>query len=506
MRSFTLASAPFSRAAAQGLTIAISDVAVLSLLTPFALLVHGYHPFADDAGIYVAGIRAMLDPRLFVADAEFVTAHTHLSVFSHLFAGTIRFLHIPLELALIVAYLLSIFAFLLGCLRLSQCIFQDAHLQWGATLLASALFTLPVAATALFIMDPYVTARSFSTPFSLLALAACMDRAWFRAAVWLLLAAIMHPLMGVYLAAFLLAYLLASERRWYGLAVACGAAFLSAAVIYLLTIHTGLPEGYREAALSRRYFFLSQWRWFEWLGLAFPLLLMFFAALRSANQTVRYVCAACIATGVTACFISICFIHTSGSFFLARLQPLRAFQMIYIIGVLLLGGFLANYLRGSRAIAGAVLLMLSAGLMMFVQGQTYQTSAHVEWPFVTPRNPWQQAYLWIRSNTPRNAVFALDSDYTKAGTEDTQGFRATAARSALVDDLKDGGVVAIFPALAPQWKKERDLEIGLDRITDEERIARLRPVGVTWLLLSSRAETDFDCPYHNSDVKVCKLP
>jgi hypothetical protein len=501
-----LASAPFTRAAAQSQTIAISDLAILSLLTPFVLLVHGYHPFADDAGIYVAGIRSMLDPRLFVADAEFVTAHTHLSIFSHLFAGAIRLFHVPLELALLTAYLLSIFAFLLGCLRLSQRIFKDAHIQWGATLLSAALFTLPVAATALAIMDPYVTARSFSTPFSLFALAACMDRVWFRAAGWLLLTTIMHPLMGVYLAAFLLTYLLISEGRWIWFVLSCVCAFASGGVLYVLTQHAALPEGYREAALSRRYFFLSQWQWFEWLGLAIPLLLMLTASLRSSNRAVRNLCTACMATGTTACLISICFIHTSGSFFLARLQPLRAFQVIYIIGVLLLGGFLANYLRGSRAIAGAVLLMLSAGFMMFVQGQTYQTSAHIEWPFLTPRNPWQQAFLWVRSNTPRNAVFALDSDYTKERAEDTQGFRATAGRSALVDDLKDGGVVAIFPALAPQWKKQRDLEIGLNRITDEERIARLRPLGVTWLLLSSRSKTDFDCPYLNSDVKVCKLP
>jgi hypothetical protein len=487
--------------------IAVSDVAIVTLLTPLVMLVHGYHPFADDAGIYVAGIRAMLHPQLFLVDADFVTAHTRLSVFSHLFAGTIRLFHIPLELALIAAYLLSIFAFLLGCLRLSQRIFKDAHLQWGATLLAGALFTLPVAATALSIMDSYVTARSFSTPFSLFALTACMDRTWLRAAVWLLLAAIMHPLMGVYLAAFLLVYLLVSEERWGWLAIACAAAFVASAAIYTLTRHAILPEGYREAVLapSHTYFFLSRWRWFEWLGLAVPLLMMSVAVFRSMNQAVRGLCAACIVTGATAWMISACFIHTSGSFFLARIQPLRAFQMIYMVGVLLLGGFLANHLRGNRTIAGAAMLVLTAGLMMFVQEQTYQTSAHVEWPFAAPRNPWQQAFFWIRYNTPRNAVFALDSDYTKNGTEDTQGFRATAARSALVDDLKDGGIVAIFPALAPQWKRQRDLEVGLDHISDQERVARLKPVGVTWLLLSASAKTQFDCPFRNGAVMVCKL-
>jgi len=506
LRSSTLTASPAPRHAVLSRTISVSDVGILTLLTPIVLLVHGYHPFADDAGIYVAGIRAMLDPGLFRVDAGFVTAHTHLSIFSHLFAGVIRLFHLPLEAALLGAYLLSVFAFLLGCLRVTQRMFEDAQVQWGATLLGSALFTLPVAATALFIMDPYVTARSFSTPCSLYALAACMDRAWLRAGAWLLLTVVMHPLMGVYLAAFLLAYLLASGSRWGWLGLSCATMFLAAAAIFARTIHAALPEGYREAALSRGYFFLSRWQWFEWLGLAVPLLLMLAVFLRSGNLAVRNVCAACVATGGMALVISLCFVHTSGSFFLARLQPLRAFQLIYIVGVLLLGAGLASYFRGNRAVAGAALLMLTGGLMMFVQGQTWQSSAHVEWPFAAPRNPWQQAFVWIRSNTPRDAVFAFDSDYTKAGTEDTQGFRATAARSALVDDLKDGGVVAIFPALAPRWKKQRDMEVGLDRISDPERMARLAPEGVTWVLLSSGAKTGFTCPYMNRAVKVCRLP
>jgi hypothetical protein len=185
---------------------------------------------------------------------------------------------------------------------------------------------------------------------------------------------------------------------------------------------------------------------------------------------------------------------------------LRSFQLIYIVGVLLLGGFLAEHLGGRRAVIGAAFLLLTSSLMLLVQKQAYTESAHVEWPFAAPRNPWQQAFLWIRERTPRNAVFALDPNYTKIDSEDTQGFRATAVRSALVDELKDGGVVAIFPELAPRWKSQRDLELDLDHISDQERIARLRPAGVTWILLSADAATQLNCPYRNPAVEVCKLP
>jgi hypothetical protein len=487
------------------LTLAVSDVTGLALLTPFVLLIHGYHPFADDAGIYVAGIRKMLDPTLYGVDANFVVAHTRLSVFSHLFAGTVRLFHIPLEMGLLAAYLASIFAFLLGCFRMSQRIYQDAQLQWGATLFAGALFTLPVAATALWVMDPYVTARSFSTPISLFALMACIDRDWKRTTLWFMVVAVLHPLMAAYLATFLVAYALVSRTRWLWLAAACMAAFAGCAAIYLATRHAALPEGYREAVLTRTYFFLSFWRWYEVLGLVVPLLLMLVASFRTHNVVIRNLCIACLATGMTASAAAACFVHTTGSFFLARIQPLRAFQLIYLIGILLLGSFLAEHLRAWRAALWAALLLVS-GLMMLVQKQVYTTSAHVEWPFVAPHNPWQQSFLWIRANTPKDAVFALDSDYTKVDSEDTQGFRATTARSALVDELKDGGVVAIFPELAPRWKTQRDLELGLDRISDQERVARLRPAGVTWILLSSAAATQLQCPYRNAAVTVCRLP
>lgn len=486
--------------------LAISEFAILSLLSPLVMLIHGYHPFADDGGVYVAGIRKILDPSLFQIDSSFVAAHTRLSLFSHIFAAALRIFQVPLELGLITAYLLSIFAFLLGCLRLAQRIFDDVQLQWGAILLAAALFTLPVAATSLWIMDPYVTARSFSTPISLFALTACIDGAWKRTWLWLLLTELMHPLMAAYLAAFLLAYVLVSNKCRMWLGVACASSFLASGVIYWAAGNASLPDGYREAALSREYFFLSNWHWYEWLGLAIPLLLMLATVRFTRATTVRDLCLTCLTTGCTSWAVGVAFVHTSGSLFLARIQPLRSFQLIYIVGVLLLGGWLAHYLRGRYAAIGAAALLLTSATMLLVQKQVYADSAHVEWPFTTPQNPWQQAFLWIRHHTPQDAVFAIDSNYTKVSTEDTQGFRATTMRSALVDELKDGGVAAIFPALAPRWKAQRDLELGLDYVGDQDRISRLKPASVTWVLLSAGATTHFECPYRNSAVAVCRLP
>ena len=42
-----------------------SEWRVIALLTPVVLLVHGYHPLADDGAVYVAGIKKLANPSLY---------------------------------------------------------------------------------------------------------------------------------------------------------------------------------------------------------------------------------------------------------------------------------------------------------------------------------------------------------------------------------------------------------------------------------------------------------
>ncbi len=87
-----------------------------------------------------------------------------------------------------------------------------------------------------------------------------------------------------------------------------------------------------------------------------------------------------------------------------------------------------------------------------------------------------------------------------------QGFRATTRRSLLADS-KDQGVAAVVkPSIAGVWAAQRS-ELNWDWIilSDQERIARLKPFGVTWLLLPSNAATNFPCPFQNAVAKVCRM-
>jgi hypothetical protein len=129
----------------------------------------------------------------------------------------------------------------------------------------------------------------------------------------------------------------------------------------------------------------------------------------------------------------------------------------------------------------------------------------VEWPWLTPRNRWQQAFLWIRSGTPGNAIFALDNDYIESAGEDAQGFRAIAERSAVADWYKDGGIASNFPQAALPWLQGSQATEHLNSATDAQRLARLKPFGVTWIVLPAEASTGFPCPFINARVRVCRV-
>ncbi|MFP5227777.1 MAG: hypothetical protein ACLGXA_09095 [Acidobacteriota bacterium] len=474
------------------------------VLTPVVLLVHGYHPFAGDAGIYVAGIRHLLDPSLYPLNAAFPAAFTRLSVFAWLLAAVVRLAHLRLAWLLLIAHLASVFLFLLACRQLAARVFATEGARVCAVLLAAGCLTLPVAGTALVIMDPYVTARSFSTPLSLMAVAACLDRAWGRGAVLLLLAGALHPLMGAYAVVFAMLCGLITVRRTGLAVVACGLLVAAAGVAFLLDHNAANSPGYRQAiALAPRSFlFLARWQWYEMLGLVLPLILFALAALRGA-EPVRILSLTSVLVGITSILIAALFVPTGGPWILVPFQVLRSFHLIYAVGIVLCGGVVAALAGRSRIAASSLLVVLFAG-MFAAESFAWPLCERVESPWTVPANPWQQAFLWIRDCTPQDAVFAFNPELVYLPDEDEQGFRAIAERDHLADD-KDAGVVAVIPHLADGWARQRNTEFDVDRMTDAQRVATLVPLGANWLLLPPDAETALPCLWRNRVVKVCRL-
>jgi hypothetical protein len=238
-----------------------------------------------------------------------------------------------------------------------------------------------------------------------------------------------------------------------------------------------------------------------------PLLLYALAYRRLRSPTpVRKLCLTALILGTSTAIAAFLFVHPSSPGFLVRIQLLRAFHMLYLIGILLLGGLIGHTLwsKSSRRWAACTILA-AAGLTMFVTARiTYPASNHIELPGLTPRNPWQQAFLWISANTPADAVFAANPDLVLLRGEDAQSFRALTGRS-LLADFKDEGVAVIFPDLAPQWAAEYNAQRGVDQLSDTDRLTRLGQLGASWILLSRGSVTSLPCSFHNSVAQVCRL-
>jgi hypothetical protein len=386
-------------------------------------------------------------------------------------------------------------------------------------------------------MDPYLTARSLATPCMVLALAAALDltstavaQAARRRAIVLCLASLalataMHPLMAAYAAAATLLLVCArSPRR--SIRLGATATLIASALIFAaLSNHVAPPEtaAYLRIAATRTYWFPAQWRWYELIGLAAPLTLLAIAAWSptrtapsplhsSTPEPQRALARAALIAGLTAVIAAILFARTAApTHRIARLQPLREFQAVYLIMILVLGAKLGELILRRTAWRWCAAVALLASPMFLAARATFPNSPHIELqigtPTLTTQNPWLQAFLWIRDHTPKDAFFALDADYINAPGEDAQCFRAIAERSALPDYSKDGGEASIAPLLTAAWSLAQTAQQNLSSptTTDAARNATLSPLGVTWLVLQRTAATNLDCPYRNSAIQVCRL-
>ncbi len=483
----------------------IQRFALLFAIAVAAVFLHGYHPYIVDGSIYITGIEKNIHPELFARDSAFVATHAHLSIFSAVMGRLQIASGIPLSVLVLLCYLALVYGFLLLCYALGERMFAGKAGGWGAALLMAACMPIPVAATSLLLIDPYLTARSFSTDLSLLAILTCVRGQWRAAVLCCVLALMFHPLMGVYLAAFLGIYFLTLYRRWVLVYAACGAAFLVSAAITLADRRAPVSASYREAILSRSYYFPTTWHWFEIAGLLTPLLLLGLTWSKAGRRSdLGRLAGTCLIVGSVSSLCSFCFIRPAGPYLLAQLQLLRSFHTIYALGIVMLGGALATYCPGkARVAAGASLVLLAAG-MFLMQRDQYRTLPDVEWPGMRVANAWEQGFRWIRASTPQDALFAMDPRLMDFEDEAAPGFRAITQRSILTD-VKDEGVASLFPALAPVWAANRRNQQALEGLDDGQRRQRLEGLGVGWILLSPTTATGLACPYHNAAMQVCSL-
>jgi hypothetical protein len=487
-----------------------STAIILLLLTAAALLIHGYHPYAEDAEIYLPGIERILNPHLFPEGRQFFQSHASLTLFPNLVAWSLQLTHLPLEWGLFLWHISSIFLLLLGCWELSSLLFPSARTRWGAVCLITALLTLPVAGTALYLVDQYLNPRNLAAFAEVFALARMLEKKYMPAAAWLIFALIVHPLMGMFPLSLCTLWIVLEKldaRPEHDLAER------SAAVVYLLfpliPLAPQASAAYHEAAKLHANHYIQHWEWYEWLGIFAPLaLLWYFGQAARARQwlVLARTCRAFAVYGLIY-FLAALIVDLPPRFeTLARLQPLRSLHFLYLFLFLCVGGFLAEYVLNDRMWRWLLLLVPLALGMFAVQRSLFPATAHIEWPGHAPRNPWEQSFLWVRQNTPPDAVFALDPWYMEIRGEDDIGFRCLAQRSRLADAVKDNGVVSMFPSLAEEWWEQVQAQTPWKNFQLSD-FARLKEkYGVSWVVLQHPGLAGLDCEYQNSAVRVCRVP
>jgi hypothetical protein len=474
----------------------------LLLLTLGTLLLHGYHPFAEDAEIYLPGIEKRLDPNLFPTNTIFFQSHANATWFPGLIAASIRVSHLRLEWALFLWHIATILLFLYALWELSGRCFTEVNARWAGVCLVAALCTIPVAGTALYILDQYFNPRNLTTGLGVLTLVKVVDRKYLQAALLLILVGGLHPLMAVFVlgTSFLFVALAMWDRRRLHRA-AIGLPFG-------LTFDPP-PASYHQVASSHRYHYLLRWEWYEWLGAIGPaVILAWFShiAKRQARDILDRLCRVLVILVTLSILLGIVLSASPRFESLARIQPMRSLHLVYILMFLFIGCYLDEYVLRDFAWRWLVLFVPLCAGMYLTQRSLFPASQHVEWPWSQPRNSWLQAFLWVRENTPTGAFFALDPLHMTVDGEDQNGFRAAAQRSMMADAIKDSGAVTMFPPMADEWLRQSEALKGWKQfqVSDFERLKSDN--GVTWVVLQQPGIDGLECPYKNAAVQVCRLP
>lgn len=485
----------------------LATILLLWLLTAGALLVHGYHPYVEDAEIYLPGVERILNPHLFPVGREFFQSHASMTLFPNLVALSVRLTHLPLEVGLFAWHVASIFLLLLACWELSGICFTNARARWGAVGLVAGLLTIPIAGTALYIDDQYLNPRNLAAFAGVFAVARTMEGKYQRALLWLVFAASVHPLMWVFPFSFC-ALLVVMKRFDRDVAIEVrpdGAACIA------LAIPLGLQAtpAYHEAAKLHANHYIQNWAWYELLGLLAPIALFWwFAKIAKAKvwTNVWRLCRAFIVYDVIYVMVALVLDLPARFESLARLQPLRSLHLLYIVMFLMVGGLLGEFVLKDRVWRWLVLFVPMSIGMFAAQRALFPGSAQVEWPGLAPKNPWAQAFVWVREHTDEHAVFALDPGYMHIDGEDEIGFRCLAQRSRLADAIKDNGVVSMFPPLAEAWWGQVQAQSPWRSVTLDKLQQLKANYGVSWVIVQQPGPVGLNCAYQNSAVRVCQIP
>ena len=481
----------------------------------------GYHPGFEDGGIYLTAVKSDLNPALYPHDPGFFRLQLQATFFDKWVAGFVRLTGIPLAATELFWHFAAIVLILFACWSIASKLFSEVRAQWAGVALVSAMFTLPVAGTALYLVDQHLHPRALATGLILLAVSRILAGKKWQAVPLLLLAFFLHPIMAAMGISFCFFLTLTTSEfvyRWLRIWQRTRFDTLAIAFVPLGWMFEPPTPTWRQVVESHTYFFLYRWEWYEWLGALVPLflfgLLWRFARRRGETLLARFALAVLL-FGTFQQAVAMIVLGIPSMIRVFPLQPMRFLHLIYFFLLLTGGCLVGKHLLKASLLRWTLFLATINGGMFASQEMLFVTTEHLELPGQSSANPWLQAFAWIRQNTPVDAYFALDPDYMAVPGEDYHSFRAFAERSQLADNIKDTAVVTLIPELGPVWARQvkaEGCEPGSRRCLGWSHFqfadfARLKAeFGVNWVLVSYPPPNGLTCRWHNDTLSVCQIP
>src|SRR5688572_26867423 len=244
---------------------------VLALL-PFILLAtlnsSGYRYGASDQAFYIPSVLLRLDPSLFPRDRAVLAAQAPLTGADEIVAGVVRATGLGVPVACAVLYLISLALIAFAAWSIGHAVYRTS---WGSVALLAALtlrHAVPDSGTNT--LEGYFHPRQLAFGLGALAVASFLRRRTALSALFLLVAAGIHPPTTMWFTIWLGVAALVAERAWRPAlsVVAIGAA---AAAVWAISVGPLAPrlaimdDAWLATLAGKRYLFPLQWSWDAWL-------------------------------------------------------------------------------------------------------------------------------------------------------------------------------------------------------------------------------------------------
>ena len=450
----------------------LSSALFLLASSCFAFSLLGYHPGAEDDAVYLSGVKKVLTPGLYPYNARFITLQLQATVFPRFVALLCRLTHLPVEVVSALLQWFFLWLLLVACWRLLAQCFATLRARVAGVLAIACLCSLSVAGTALYLVDEHLHPRLIATDAILLGLDALLRNKKPVAVAWLLVACAFHPIMAAF-GVSLFFFVLVRERI---LVRAFPPLRVAAALPFSWVVAPG-GSAWHSAMAQHSYYRLGGWQWYEWLGaVAPPFLLMLLARLAARRQRpmLARLSSAVALYSVAQFAVALAMLLPPSLVRLTPLQPMRYLHLTFLLMFLLWAGALGEWVLSRRLLPWLAIFIPLAAVNGYAQRIRYPGTQNLELPGRPSNNNWVQAFRWVRSHTPTDAVFALDPNYLALPGEDNHSFRALAERSSLVDAKKDAAVATQVPSLAGEWLRQRNAQAGWEQFTRDNFAALAR--------------------------------